>query len=139
MRAVSACTSSLGKCSQAGVISATKSVAVEHGRDGIRVNCVCPGFIQTEMTKATAERIGVPFEAFIEGAAIPDGAEDAYYTPAVSDSSASMDAQGFHELSLFGNNDFHFVIHDVQHLQKLIRSQNESWTLLVQAVRADGL
>jgi NAD(P)-dependent dehydrogenase (short-subunit alcohol dehydrogenase family) len=36
--------------SKAGVISVTKSAAVEYGPQGIRANAVCPGFIETEMT-----------------------------------------------------------------------------------------
>ena len=35
--------------SKAAVISMTKSLAVAHGADGIRVNCVCPGFVETDM------------------------------------------------------------------------------------------
>ena len=32
-------------------------------------NAIAPGFIETEMTKATAERMGIPFDDFIKGAA----------------------------------------------------------------------
>src|SRR6202040_842609 len=35
--------------SKAAVISMTKSLAMAHGSDGIRVNCVCPGFVETDM------------------------------------------------------------------------------------------
>jgi len=35
--------------SKAAVISMTKSLAVAHAADGIRVNCVCPGFVETDM------------------------------------------------------------------------------------------
>ena len=35
--------------SKAAVISMTKSLALAHGADGIRVNCVCPGFVETDM------------------------------------------------------------------------------------------
>ena len=35
--------------SKAGVVMLTKCMAVDGAKDGIRVNCVCPGFIQTPM------------------------------------------------------------------------------------------
>ncbi len=60
---------------KAGLQGFTKTLAIELGKYGVTANAVAPGFIETEMTKATAERIGVPFEAFIAGAAtqIPVG------------------------------------------------------------------
>jgi len=35
--------------SKAAVISMTKSLALAHAGEGIRVNCVCPGFVETDM------------------------------------------------------------------------------------------
>ena len=35
--------------SKAAVISMTKSLAIAHAADGIRANCVCPGFVETDM------------------------------------------------------------------------------------------
>src|SRR5216683_4856789 len=35
--------------SKAAVISMTKSLALAHAADGVRVNCVCPGFVETDM------------------------------------------------------------------------------------------
>jgi NAD(P)-dependent dehydrogenase (short-subunit alcohol dehydrogenase family) len=52
---------------KAGVISVTKGAAVEHGKDGIRVNCVCPGFIQTEIMGASG---GKKFPEMFEKAAL---------------------------------------------------------------------
>jgi 3-oxoacyl-[acyl-carrier protein] reductase len=51
---------------KAGLQGFTKTLAIELGRFGVTVNAIAPGFIQTEMTKATAERMGVPFDDFIE-------------------------------------------------------------------------
>lgn len=43
--------------SKAAVVSMTKSLALAHAADGIRVNCVCPGFVETDMwTKVSAEQ-----------------------------------------------------------------------------------
>ncbi|WP_106497881.1 3-oxoacyl-ACP reductase FabG [Lentibacillus sp. Marseille-P4043] len=51
---------------KAGLQGLTKTLAIELGKFGITVNAVAPGFIETEMTKETAERIGVPFEKLVE-------------------------------------------------------------------------
>jgi 3-oxoacyl-[acyl-carrier protein] reductase len=49
---------------KAGLQGMTKTLAIELGPFNVNVNCVAPGFIVTDMTKQTAERIGVPFEQF---------------------------------------------------------------------------
>lgn len=54
---------------KAGLQGFTKTLALELGRYGVTANAVAPGFIQTEMTAATAERIGLPFDDFIAAAA----------------------------------------------------------------------
>jgi 3-oxoacyl-[acyl-carrier protein] reductase len=49
---------------KAGLQGFTKTLALELGRFGVTANAIAPGFIETEMTMATAERMGVPFEDF---------------------------------------------------------------------------
>ena len=39
-----------------GVIALTRSMAVAHGKDNIRVNCICPGTVQTEVWEPMIER-----------------------------------------------------------------------------------
>jgi 3-oxoacyl-[acyl-carrier protein] reductase len=54
---------------KAGLQGFTKTVAIELGKFGVTANAIAPGFIQTDMTKATAERMGIAFDDFIKGAA----------------------------------------------------------------------
>ena len=54
---------------KAGVQGFTKTLALELGKFGVTANAVAPGFIQTDMTAATAARLGISFEDFIKGAA----------------------------------------------------------------------
>ncbi len=49
---------------KAGLQGFTKTLSIELGRYGVTVNAIAPGFIATEMTAATAERLGMPFEEF---------------------------------------------------------------------------
>jgi 3-oxoacyl-[acyl-carrier protein] reductase len=68
-------TSALGNRGQANYAAAkaglqgfTKTLAIELGRFGITANAVAPGFIATDMTAATARRVGVDWEAFQKAA-----------------------------------------------------------------------
>ncbi|GAB3907547.1 3-oxoacyl-ACP reductase FabG [Kibdelosporangium lantanae] len=60
---------------KAGMQGFTKTLAIELGKFGVTVNAIAPGFIATEMTRATAERLGVSFDDMKAGAAagIPVG------------------------------------------------------------------
>ena len=51
---------------KAGVEGFTKTLAIELGRYGVTANAVAPGFIETEMTRETAARLGLDFEEFVE-------------------------------------------------------------------------
>lgn len=62
-------TSALGNRGQANYAAAkagmqgfTKTLALELGKFGVTANAIAPGFIDTEMTQATAARLGVDFE-----------------------------------------------------------------------------
>jgi 3-oxoacyl-[acyl-carrier protein] reductase len=73
-------TSALGNRGQANYATAkaglqgfTKTLAIELGRYGVTANAIAPGFIQTEMTRATAERLGRDWDEYVaeRAAAIP--------------------------------------------------------------------
>lgn len=60
---------------KAGIQGFTKTLAFELGKFGVTANAIAPGFIETDMTAATAARIGMSFEDFKTAAAreIPVG------------------------------------------------------------------
>ncbi|MCY7342839.1 MAG: SDR family oxidoreductase [Pseudonocardia sp.] len=65
-------TSALGNRGQANYATAkaglqgfTKTLAIELGRFGVTANCVAPGFIVSDMTRATAERIGEDWDTYV--------------------------------------------------------------------------
>jgi len=69
-------TSALGNRGQANYAAAkaglqgfTKTLAIELGKFGVTANAIAPGFIETEMTAATAARMGVDFDALKRSAA----------------------------------------------------------------------
>jgi len=54
---------------KAGLQGFTKTLAFELGKFGVTANAVAPGFIATEMTKATAARMGITFDEYAQRAA----------------------------------------------------------------------
>jgi NAD(P)-dependent dehydrogenase (short-subunit alcohol dehydrogenase family) len=58
-------TSSGYVASKHGVIGLTKSAAIEYGAKGVRVNAVCPGFIETDMTREVMSRRGPELMALV--------------------------------------------------------------------------
>ena len=66
-------TSALGNRGQANYAAAkagmqgfTKTLAIELGKFGVTANAIAPGFIETDMTKATAARMNIDFDTFRE-------------------------------------------------------------------------
>ena len=58
---------------KAGMQGFTKTLAIELGKFGVTANAIAPGFIETDMTAATAARVGMDFEEFkkLNASAIP--------------------------------------------------------------------
>ncbi|MEU7812847.1 3-oxoacyl-ACP reductase FabG [Pseudonocardia sp. NPDC049154] len=58
---------------KAGLQGFTKTHAIELGRFGVTANCIAPGFIASDMTKATAERLGEDLDSYVakRAAAVP--------------------------------------------------------------------
>jgi 3-oxoacyl-[acyl-carrier protein] reductase len=54
---------------KAGLQGMARTLAIELGQFNINVNTVAPGFVETRMTMATAERMGIDYETFKLGAA----------------------------------------------------------------------
>ena len=54
---------------KAGLQGMARTLAIELGPYNVNVNTVAPGFVETRMTRATAERMGIDFETFKLGAA----------------------------------------------------------------------
>src|SRR5947208_2924344 len=55
--------------SKGGVVLMTKAMAIDHGPQGIRVNCICPGDVETPMLPADAKMRGLKWSDYIAGCA----------------------------------------------------------------------
>jgi len=55
--------------SKAAVVNMTRAMALDHGAQQIRVNCICPGDTDTPMLRNEAQQLGRPAKAFLREAA----------------------------------------------------------------------
>jgi len=55
--------------SKGGVVLLTKAMAIDHGRQGIRVNCICPGDVDTPMLPQDARMRGLKWQDYLAGCA----------------------------------------------------------------------
>jgi NAD(P)-dependent dehydrogenase (short-subunit alcohol dehydrogenase family) len=55
--------------SKGGVVLMTKAMAIDHGAKGVRVNCICPGDVETPMLPLDAKMRGLKWEEYIAGCA----------------------------------------------------------------------
>jgi NAD(P)-dependent dehydrogenase (short-subunit alcohol dehydrogenase family) len=55
--------------SKGGVVLLTKAMAIDHGRQGIRVNCLCPGDVDTPMLPEDARLRGLKWDDYLAGCA----------------------------------------------------------------------
>jgi NAD(P)-dependent dehydrogenase (short-subunit alcohol dehydrogenase family) len=53
--------------SKGGVVQLTKAMAIDHGRQGIRVNCICPGDVDTPMLPEDARLRGLDWKTYLAG------------------------------------------------------------------------
>lgn len=53
--------------SKGGMVLMTKAMAIDHGRQGIRVNCICPGDVDTPMLPEDARLRGMKWEDYRAG------------------------------------------------------------------------
>jgi NAD(P)-dependent dehydrogenase (short-subunit alcohol dehydrogenase family) len=50
-------------------VNMTRAMAIDHGRHNIRVNCICPGDVDTAMLRSEAEQLGQAWNEFQQEAA----------------------------------------------------------------------
>ncbi len=55
--------------SKGAVVLMTKAMAIDHGRQNIRVNCICPGDTNTAMLRSEAQQIGESEDRFLSDSA----------------------------------------------------------------------
>lgn len=54
---------------KAGVVNLTKAMAIDHGPQNIRVNCICPGDTDTPLLRSEAKQLNLQEDAFLVSSA----------------------------------------------------------------------
>lgn len=54
--------------SKGGLVLLTKAMAIDHARQGIRVNCICPGDVETPMLTEDAHQRGIKWNDYLQAA-----------------------------------------------------------------------
>ena len=52
-----------------GAVNLTRAMAIDHGKNNVRVNCVCPGDVETPMLASECAQLGEDMQAFMREAA----------------------------------------------------------------------
>ncbi|WP_445477532.1 SDR family NAD(P)-dependent oxidoreductase [Lysinibacillus irui] len=55
---------------KAGVVNLTKAMAIDHGRENIRVNCICPGDTDTPLLRGEAKQLNIDESSFLRSSAV---------------------------------------------------------------------
>ncbi|MBP0726516.1 glucose 1-dehydrogenase [Bacillus sp. RG28] len=55
---------------KAGVVNLTKAMAIDHGHQNIRVNCICPGDTDTPLLRDEAKQLNLKEDAFLASSAV---------------------------------------------------------------------
>jgi NAD(P)-dependent dehydrogenase (short-subunit alcohol dehydrogenase family) len=55
--------------SKGGVVLLSKAMALDHAQENVRVNCLCPGDVNTPMLESEARQLGIAYEKFLIDAA----------------------------------------------------------------------
>jgi len=63
LRAASYC------AAKGGAVNLTRAMAIDHGKNNIRVNCVCPGDVDTPMLRSECAQLGQDLQVFMQEAA----------------------------------------------------------------------
>jgi 3-oxoacyl-[acyl-carrier protein] reductase len=79
---------------KAGLQGLTKTFAIELGRYGVTANAIAPGFVVTEMTAKTAERMGVSFEDFKADAAAKTAVRRVGYPEDIAHTASFLVSEG---------------------------------------------